>query len=87
MYRQIITYLYPFTFAGFAFVNVNVTYSKNGVTDICGFYPGVLSRNSDQVSFYCPPEAHATTVKLQIQSKPGQLDFLYLCEIEIYRKS
>ncbi|XP_034325582.2 uncharacterized protein [Magallana gigas] len=71
----------------FAFVNVNVTYSKNGVTDICGFYPGVLSRNSDQVSFYCPPEAHATTVKLQIQSKPGQLDFLYLCEIEIYRKS
>nr|XP_034310798.1 uncharacterized protein LOC117684108 [Crassostrea gigas] len=72
---------------GSALRNVNVTYSKNGVTDTCGFYPGLSSRDSDQVSFYCPPEAHGTTVKLQIQTKPGQIDFFYLCEIEIYRKS
>lgn len=44
------------------------------------------SRDGDQVLFYCPPEAHATTVKLQIQSKQGQINFLYLCEIEIYQK-
>lgn len=85
-YRKIITYLYPFTFSGFGLVNLNVTYSNNGVTDICGFYPGHLSHDGDQVTFYCPPEAHATTVKLQILSNPGQINFLYLCEIEIYRK-
>lgn len=85
-YRQIITHLYPFTFAGVGLVNLNVTYSNNGVTDICGFYPGLLSHEGDLVSFYCPPKARATTVKMQVQSKPGQLNFLFSCEVEIYRK-
>lgn len=67
-------------------VNLNVTYRNNGVTDICGFYPGLLSRDGDTISFYCPPEARATTVKLQIQSKPGQTNELNICAVEIYRK-
>uniref|UniRef100_K1R5R1 Uncharacterized protein n=1 Tax=Magallana gigas TaxID=29159 RepID=K1R5R1_MAGGI len=46
---------------GVGLVNLNVTYSNNGVTDICGFYPGLLSHEGDLVSFYCPPKARATT--------------------------
>ncbi|XP_052681721.1 uncharacterized protein LOC128162528 [Crassostrea angulata] len=71
---------------GVGLVNLNVTYSNNDVTNICGFYPGLLSHEGDLVSFYCPPKARATTVKMQVQSKPGQLNFLFSCEVEIYRK-
>eukprot|EP00105_Crassostrea_gigas_P041371 XP_019925519.1 PREDICTED: fucolectin-like [Crassostrea gigas] len=67
-------------------VNVNVTYSIKGVVEICGFYPGLLSRDGDVIMFFCPPEARASSVKLQIQSKSGQVDYLMLCEVEIYRK-
>lgn len=73
-------------FKGNRWVNLSVTYSKSGVTDICGFYPGLLSREGDSIMLHCPPEAHATSVKLQIQSKPGQIDYLNLCEVEIYQK-
>lgn len=73
-------------FKGNRWVNLSVTYSKSGVTDICGFYPGLLSREGDSILLHCPPEAHATSVKLQIQSKPGQIDYLNLCEVEIYQK-
>lgn len=68
-------------------VDLNVTYTNNGVTGICGFYPGLLSRDGDIILIYCPLEAHATSVKLQIQSKPGQLNELNLCEVEIYKNS
>ncbi|XP_052681443.1 fucolectin-like [Crassostrea angulata] len=68
---------------GFRLVNLNVTYKNNRATGICGFNPGFLSRDSDSLLFYCPPEAHATSVKLQIQSKPGQLMEMNLCEVEI----
>ncbi|XP_052684123.1 uncharacterized protein LOC128164369 [Crassostrea angulata] len=71
---------------GHRLVNLNVTYSNNGVTGICGFYPGLLSRDGDIILFYCLPEAHATSVKLQIQSNPEQTNVLSLCEVEIYRK-
>lgn len=41
-YRQIMPYHYPFTFAGFGLVNLNVAYSNNSFTDICGFHLGLL---------------------------------------------
>lgn len=71
---------------GYRLINLNVTYSNNGVTGICGFYPGLLSRDGDHILFFCPLEAHATSVKLQIQSNPEQRNTLNLCEVEIYKK-
>ncbi|XP_052683554.1 fucolectin-1-like [Crassostrea angulata] len=76
-----------FDCCGNLLVDLNVTYNNNGVTGICGFYPGLLSRNGDRILFFCPPEAHATSVKLQIQSKPDQRNMLNLCEVEVYKKT
>lgn len=89
MYKHILitSPIYHFILTGFRLVNLNVTYKNNRATGICGFNPGFLSRDSDSLLFYCPPEAHATSVKLQIQSKPGQLNELNLCEVEIYKNS
>lgn len=71
---------------GHRLVNLNVTYNNNGVTGICGFYTGPLSRDGDVITFYCPPGVHASSVKLQIQSKPEQKNVLNLCEVEIDKK-
>ncbi|XP_034309782.2 uncharacterized protein [Magallana gigas] len=68
-------------------VNLNVTYKNNGVTGICGFYPGLLSHDGDIVLFYCPSEANATSVKLQIQSKSKEFFKQNFCAVEIYKKS
>lgn len=37
---------------GYRLINLNVTYSNNGVTGICGFYPGLLSRDGDIIMFH-----------------------------------
>ncbi|XP_052681441.1 uncharacterized protein LOC128162338 [Crassostrea angulata] len=71
---------------GHRLVNLNVSYSNNDVIDICGFYPGPSLRDGDIIIFHCPAEAHATSVKLQIQSKLAQQNVLNLCEVEIYQK-
>lgn len=86
MLMKLILKSFYFTLTGDRLVNVNVTYSIKGVVEICGFYPGLLSRDGDVIMFFCPPEARASSVKLQIQSKSGQVDYLMLCEVEIYRK-
>lgn len=72
---------------GSRLVNLKVTYQNKGITGICGFYPGLLSREGDIILFYCLPEAYATSVKLQIQSKAEQTNILNLCEVEIYKKT
>lgn len=86
MFMKLILKSFYFTPTGDRLVNVNVTYSIKGVVEICGFYPGLLPRDGDVIMLFCPPEARASSVKLQIQSKSGQVDYLMLCEVEIYRK-
>lgn len=80
-------YISPYILTGSRLVNLKVTYQNKGITGICGFYPGLLSREGDIILFYCLPEAYATSVKLQIQSKAEQTNILNLCEVEFYKKT
>nr|XP_034326441.1 fucolectin-1-like isoform X2 [Crassostrea gigas] len=67
-------------------VNFYITYGGNGQNNSCGFFPGPLPNRGDVLLFQCPPNARGSSVNLMIQSKPGETNWLSLCEVEILQK-
>ncbi|XP_062603283.1 fucolectin-4-like, partial [Saccostrea cucullata] len=66
--------------------NVRVSVTDNGRNISCGFYPGPAA-NGDRILFLCEKETRGNEVTISILSKDGQLDFLNVCEVEIYSRT
>lgn len=75
-----------FCFVAERSVNFYITYGGNGQNNSCGFFPGPLPNRGDVLLFQCPPNARGSSVNLMIQSKPGETNWLSLCEVEILQK-
>nr|XP_034332174.1 fucolectin-like [Crassostrea gigas] len=63
--------------------DVQVNIINNGTEASCGFYKGPADIG-DQISVYCVSSAAGRYVLMKILSQPGIVEYLTVCEVQIF---
>ncbi|XP_061186213.1 uncharacterized protein LOC133194228 [Saccostrea echinata] len=63
--------------------DLSINIVENGTEHLCGFFegPGVTG---GRLLLFCTSGSRGRYVKLMIQSRPGEKDFLHVCEIQVF---